>query len=84
MPATRPTSSGPRGMKDPETGKRVTRLNPPEEWIAVEVPALRIVDDELWRAAKNRQAEQAERYAGVIAGVRADRKSTRLNSSHPH
>jgi len=49
-----------RGMKDPETGKRVTRLNPPEEWIAVEVPALRIVDDALWQAAKDRQAEQEE------------------------
>ena len=70
-----------RGMKDPETGKRVTRLNPPEEWIAVEVPALRIVDDALWQAAKDRQAEQAERYAAVIAGTRAANVN-RLNAAH--
>ena len=60
-----------RVMKDPETGKRVTRLNPAEDWIVVEVPELRIVDEELWQAAKARQAEQAERYATVLAGVRA-------------
>ena len=70
-----------RGMTDPETGKRVTRLNPPEEWIAVEVPALRIVDDALWQVAKDRQAEQAERYAAVIAEVRAA-KVNRLNAAH--
>ena len=70
-----------RGMKDPETGKRVTRLNPAEDWIVVEVPELRIADDALWQAAKARQAEQAERYAAVIAGVRAA-NANRLNATH--
>ena len=36
-----------RYVKNPETGKRVSRINPPEEWIVSEVPELRIVDDAL-------------------------------------
>ena len=35
-----------RYVKNPETGKRVSRINPPEEWIVAEVPELRIVDDD--------------------------------------
>ena len=45
-----------RFVKNPETGRRVKRLNPPEEWIVGEVPELRIEDDELWQAMKARQA----------------------------
>ncbi len=37
-----------RFIKDPETGKRRSRLNPEHEWIVKEVPELRIVDDETW------------------------------------
>ena len=32
-----------RFVKDPETGKRVSRINPPEDWIVTEIPELRIV-----------------------------------------
>jgi DNA invertase Pin-like site-specific DNA recombinase len=42
--------------KNPKTGRRVARPNPPEKWERVEVPALRIVDDELWLSVKTRQA----------------------------
>ncbi|WP_245419826.1 recombinase family protein [Phyllobacterium salinisoli] len=35
-----------RFVKDPSTGKRVSRLNPESAWIRTEVPHLRIVDDE--------------------------------------
>lgn len=42
-------------MKDPNTGKRISRMNPPETWKQQEVPALRIIDEELWQAAKDRQ-----------------------------
>ncbi|WP_336718083.1 recombinase family protein [Asaia bogorensis] len=45
-----------RYLKDPETGKRVSRLNPENEWILQEVPELRIVEQELWESAKARQA----------------------------
>jgi site-specific DNA recombinase len=36
-----------RYVKDPQTGRRVARLNPESAWILHEVPDLRIVDDEL-------------------------------------
>ena len=44
-----------RYVKDPDTGKRVSRLNPESEWIVKDVPELRIVDDELWTKVKARQ-----------------------------
>ncbi len=33
-----------RFVKDPETGKRLSRANPEHEWITTEVPASRIID----------------------------------------
>lgn len=58
-----------RFMKDPDTGKRVSRLNPPEEWIIKEVPDLRIVSDELWQATKERQ--QAVKLTRTTSGQEA-------------
>ena len=46
-----------RYIKDPETGKRVSRLNPNDKWIITEVPEMRIVDDALWDRVKQRQGE---------------------------
>ncbi|MEX0300792.1 MAG: recombinase family protein [Leisingera sp.] len=46
-----------RYVKDPQTGKRVSRLNDPAEWIVTEVSDLRIVPDSLWGAVKARQNE---------------------------
>jgi hypothetical protein len=46
-----------RYVKDPDTGKRVSRPNPPSDWVTTAVPELRIVDDELWNQVKGRQAE---------------------------
>ena len=60
-----------RFMKNPATGRRVSRVNPPEDWIIAEVPELRIVDDALWQAAKARQGEISEKYATAIAATRA-------------
>src|SRR5918992_633731 len=45
-----------RYVKNPDTGKRISRLNPEADWIAKEIPSLRIVSDELWSAAKGRQS----------------------------
>jgi site-specific DNA recombinase len=45
-----------RYVKNPDTGKRISRLNPKPDWIAKEIPSLRIVSDELWNAAKDRQS----------------------------
>ena len=41
--------------KDPSTGRRVSRLNPEGEWQVVEAPDLRLLDDEVWNAARDRQ-----------------------------
>jgi site-specific DNA recombinase len=43
--------------KDPITGKRASRLNPEADWVIHEVPALRIVDQDLWERVKLRQSE---------------------------
>lgn len=48
-----------RYLKDPNTGRRVSRLNPPEDWVSVPTPELRIVPQELWDAAKSRQRQTA-------------------------
>jgi len=70
-----------RYVKDPTTGKRVSRLNPREKWITTDIPALRIIDDDLWQAAKARQAELAVTYAKTIAATRAA-FANRLNATH--
>src|ERR671919_922715 len=41
-----------RYITDPATGRRRSRLNPPELWIVEDVPDLRVVSDELWDAVK--------------------------------
>ncbi len=42
-------------IKDPDTGRRVSRPNPESEWEKVEVPELRIVSDELWEIAQKQR-----------------------------
>jgi site-specific DNA recombinase len=61
-----------RYVKNPDTGKRVSRLNPATEWMRKEVPGLRIVSDELWEDAKRRQerGRHAVRAAGNPAWAR--------------
>jgi site-specific DNA recombinase len=59
-----------RFMKDPDTGKRVSRLNPLEEWIIKEAPDLRIITDELWQATKQRQ--QAVKVTRTTDGQEAE------------
>ena len=44
-----------RYVKDPATGKRISRLNPESDWVITEVPELRILDDNLWAAVRHRQ-----------------------------
>ena len=46
-----------RYRRHPDTGKRSSVLNPPEDWIRQPAPALRIIDDELWARVQNRKAE---------------------------
>ncbi len=73
-------------MKNPNTGRRVARLNAESEWIRTAVPELRIVPDELWSAAKARQEELSAIYEKQIAGARDGAKRSRiangLNATH--
>lgn len=41
---------------DPETGKTTRKTRPSREWIVKKRPELRIVSDELWKAARRRSA----------------------------
>lgn len=54
-----------RFVKDPATGKRQARLNPPEDWINEEVPELRIIDDALWHKVKVKQGAIREEILGA-------------------
>jgi len=58
-----------RFVKDPETGKRVSRLNPPDQWISVEVPGLRIVDNQLW--------ERVQALKGRYSSHQGNKRQTR-------
>ncbi|MBI3491814.1 MAG: recombinase family protein [Acidobacteria bacterium] len=62
-----------RYIKNPDTGLRVSRLNPRSEWITKEVPELRIVSDELWVAAKQRQEATRRVLASSTSIVKARR-----------
>ena len=46
-----------RFLRDPLTGKRVSRMNPAAEWVTEEVPDLRIIDQPLWDRVQTRLDE---------------------------
>ncbi|MBI1218501.1 MAG: recombinase family protein [Rhodobacteraceae bacterium] len=48
-----------RMVKDPDTGRRVSRPNPKEEWQSVEVPELAIVSRGIFEKAQTRKRERA-------------------------
>jgi hypothetical protein len=60
-------------IKDPDTGRRQARLNPESKWIVEEVPHLRIVDDPLWEAVKERQQHSRSRVVTNDKGIRSER-----------
>ena len=62
-----------RYVKDPATGKRRARPNPPDEWITRDVPDLRIVDDQLWNEVKARERHVRHALMHDNVGVRAER-----------
>jgi site-specific DNA recombinase len=46
-----------RYVKDPATGKRVSKVNEERDWIIQDVPELRIVSEDLWQAVRDRQGK---------------------------
>ena len=62
-----------RFVKNPATGRRQARPNPPEAWVTEEVPDLRIVDNALWERVKARQSERRESVTSDGARPRPER-----------
>jgi hypothetical protein len=56
-----------RDLRDPDTGRSRHRVNPASEWVYAQAPHLRIIDDELWQAAKAKQAEYSKAYQDALA-----------------
>lgn len=63
----RPAFNRQRFLKNPETGKREARPNPPEQWIFEEHPGLRIVSDDLAAAVV---AQRTKNGNGPLAKTR--------------
>ena len=51
--------------KDPDTGKRVSRLNPETDWVTTAVPELRIIDQPQWDAVRIRQGALKTKGTGT-------------------
>lgn len=60
-------------LKDPVTGKRVTRYNSADRLVVQVVPELRIITDELWQKAKQRQRAMRHAVMSESDEVRAER-----------
>jgi site-specific DNA recombinase len=65
-----------RMVKDPQTGKRLSRPNPESEWVRVPVPSLRIVADDVWEEAQwikasygTRPPHKARRPSRLLSGL---------------
>lgn len=69
-----------RYLKDPETGRRISRQNPPDQWITTDVPDLRIVSDELWQRVKVRQGEITD--TPRVQAIKASRFWEKKRSTH--
>ncbi|MEZ0469003.1 recombinase family protein, partial [Phaeobacter sp. SYSU ZJ3003] len=54
-----------RYVKDPQSGKRVSRLNPERDWVITEVPDLRIIEDALWVKVRARQGALKSKGTGI-------------------
>jgi site-specific DNA recombinase len=48
-----------RMVKDPDTGKRLSRPNPRDEWQSINVPQLRIVEQSVWEQARTLKTEKS-------------------------
>jgi hypothetical protein len=59
-----------RFVKDPSTGKRVSRLNPEGDWIHEVIPDLRVINYALWDRVQNR-----------LAGIRKSESITKIRNS---
>ncbi|MFT3973285.1 MAG: recombinase family protein [Amaricoccus sp.] len=50
-------------VRDPDTGRRISRVNPESEWQSAEATHLAIVDPETWNAVQGRKAAKSHLHA---------------------
>jgi site-specific DNA recombinase len=55
-------------VRNPETGRKVSKSRPVEDWKRVEVPEWRIVPEELWQAAHARIAAKSKKFTAACLG----------------
>ncbi|HIC23153.1 MAG TPA: serine recombinase, partial [Planctomycetes bacterium] len=67
-------------VKDPQTGKRLARPNPEDQWIIEGVPHLRIIDDDLWNRVQSRL--MAIRESPAVSKARKTRFWEHRRSRH--
>jgi site-specific DNA recombinase len=61
--------------RNPETGRKVSRDRPKEEWQRVNVPKLRIVPEELWTLVQDRIAHLNKQGAARLGGMNRTTRS---------
>ena len=59
-----------RFIKDPDSGKRQSRVNPEHLWVSKDVPALQIIDNQTWEAAQRLRS----RYSSQAGNKRQTKK----------
>jgi site-specific DNA recombinase len=69
------TASTVHGNWQRGTGILNSRINPEKDWVIMEVPELRVLDDDLWAAAKGRQRTHSDLVRQVTPG-------NHLNAAH--
>jgi site-specific DNA recombinase len=69
-----------RYIKDPQTGRRVSRINAKEAWITHDVPHLRIIENGLWERVRSRQGKIRE--SDRSQNIRATRFWEHKRASH--
>jgi site-specific DNA recombinase len=67
-------------IKDPTTGRRVPRYNPETEWIILNVPELRIVEQAMWEKARSRLDDIYS--SGAVARARSSEFWKRRRPQH--
>ena len=68
-----------RFIKDPDSGKRQARLNPPEAWITEDIASLRFIEDDLWTRVKQRQGAIRE---DILTERATDPASPQIERGH--
>src|SRR6185436_14847354 len=73
-----------RSQKIVRGGTKKQRQRPEGEWLRIEAPDLRILDEELWRAAEGRREKAATAFPRTREGGRLLGRASRLDGDSPY